>query len=364
MDYESDDFCHTLTSEPYPLDVTERQDDSGWLRWCPTSMALLRAAEKRILSYLKSPFRAEYVNVGPIVGQEENKIWTVKLNEGSSQLPLVLLHGFGAGVGLWCLNLDSLARSRPVYAIDLLGFGRSSRPQFSSTPLEAESEFVESVEAWRKKVGLERFVLLGHSMGGFLASSYALQYPDRVAHVILADPWGFPEKPNDAYTRSRLPLWVKGVAYILQPLNPLWIVRASGPLGPRLVSRARPDIVRKFAGAIDDANSVIPNYIYHCNAQYPSGEAAFHAMMESFGWAKNPMIKRITGLAEHVPLTFIYGARSWIDQKPGHHLMETRGSHSSVTVRIIDGAGHHVYADNYSEFNSMVLDACSTIVKT
>ena len=254
------------------------------------------------------------------------------------------------------------------------GFGRSSRPQFSSNALEAERQLVQSVEEWRKQMGLEQFVLLGHSMGGFLASSYALQYPDRVAHVVLADPWGFPEKPTDPSSGRRLPLWVKGIAYLLQPFNPLWIVRASGPLGkkrrahslliiviimdltgPRLVQRARPDIVRKFSGFIEEAESIIPPYIYHCNAQNPSGEGAFHAMMESFGWAKFPMINRISALKEDVPLTFIYGARSWVDQKTGHQLKDMR---KDVSVFVIEGAGHHVYADNYQEFNRMVLQEC------
>ena len=70
-------------------------------------------------------------------------------------------------------------------------------------------------------------------MGGFLASAYALQHPDRVSHVILADPWGFPDRPsgNDSNSRIRIPPWVKGIAYLLQPFNPLWLIRVSGRLG-------------------------------------------------------------------------------------------------------------------------------------
>lgn len=50
-----------------------------------------------------------------------DKIWTISLNEESSKTPIVLLHGLGSGVALWCLNLDALAIHRPVYAIDVLG---------------------------------------------------------------------------------------------------------------------------------------------------------------------------------------------------------------------------------------------------
>lgn len=78
---------------------------------------------------------------------------------------------------------------------------------------------------------LENFVLLGHSMGGFLAASYAMQYPERVKHLILADPWGFPEKPADAAAKTNLPLWVKAISLAVQPLNPLWAVRVAGPFG-------------------------------------------------------------------------------------------------------------------------------------
>ena len=55
-----------------------------------------------------------------MVGSSD-KIWTISLNEESPKTPIVLLHGLGAGVALWCLNLDNLAADRPVYAMDLLG---------------------------------------------------------------------------------------------------------------------------------------------------------------------------------------------------------------------------------------------------
>lgn len=90
-----------------------------------------------------------------------------------------MVHGFGGGVGLWIRNLEALSRSRPVYAFDLLGFGRSSRPSFPSDAEKAEEKFIESIEQWRQTVGVENMVLLGHSLGGYLATSYAIQYPSR-----------------------------------------------------------------------------------------------------------------------------------------------------------------------------------------
>lgn len=90
-----------------------------------------------------------------------------------------MVHGFGGGVGLWIRNLEALSRSRPVYAFDLLGFGRSSRPSFPSDAEKAEEKFIASIEQWRQSVGVENMVLLGHSLGGYLATSYAIQYPSR-----------------------------------------------------------------------------------------------------------------------------------------------------------------------------------------
>lgn len=51
---------------------------------------------------------------------------------------------------------------------------------------------------------------------------------------LFADPWGFPEKPADLSQRYPIPLWVKMIAYCLQPLNPLWGIRIAGPMGKML----------------------------------------------------------------------------------------------------------------------------------
>ncbi|KAM3960318.1 pummelig isoform 2-T2 [Aphomia sociella] len=339
------------------LHTTESSWTGGWFSWTRQSDEMLRNVEKKILSCLTTVYKRFYVDLGSVVGQSD-KIWTISLNEDSPKTPLVMLHGMGAGLALWCPNLDALAATRPVYAIDVLGFGRSSRPKFSSDAEKAEAQWVESVEEWRREVNLGEIILLGHSLGGYIATAYAMKYPERVRHLILADPWGFPEKPSNAYEKYQLPLWVRAVAVAVQPFNPLWAVRAAGPAGKWLVSKTRPDISRKYVNYVKDAETIIPEYIYQCNSQTPSGEAAFHTLMNGFGWAKNPMVKRLDKLDPNLPISVLYGSRSWVDNTTGQVLSEHRQCNKTY-VQVINGAGHHVYLDKPDLFNKYVLEACS-----
>lgn len=153
-----------------------------------------------------------------------------------------------------------------------------------------------------------------------------------------------------------MPFWVKTVAYLVQPLNPLWAIRAAGPFGQWVVEKARPDIMKKFSSVIKD-ETAIPQYLYQCNAQNPTGESAFHSMMQGFGWAKNPMIKRIHEMRDDVPLTLIYGSKSWVDSSSGDIIKQSRPN-SYTKSYVINKCGHHVYADRPEEFNSIVVKTC------
>lgn len=221
----------------------------------------------------------------------------------------------------------------------------------------AEKQFVHSIEEWRKEANVQKMILLGHSMGGFLGCSYALTYPDRVQHLILADPWGFPEKPADVNTKYNVPIWVKAIAYAVTPLNPLWALRAAGPWGQWVVEKARPDIMKKFSAFVKD-DTAIPQYIHQCNVQNPTGESAFHSMMDGFGWAKNPMIKRVQDVRDNIPITLLYGSRSWVDSAAGDLIQKMRPN-SFVDSYIINQAGHHIYADKADVFNKLVVEACN-----
>ncbi|XP_014380862.1 protein ABHD4 [Alligator sinensis] len=318
-------------------------------------MSHLKNVEARIMQCLRSPFMGRYVTL-----PNRARIWTVSLRQerDESRTPLVLLHGFGGGVGLWVLNLDALGARRPLHAFDLLGFGRSSRPPFPRDAQEAEDAFVGSIEAWRQEMGLSSMILLGHSLGGFLAASYSLQYPERVKHLILVDPWGFPVRPADPSQTHAPPTWVKAVAAVLGRSNPLAVLRVAGPWGPSLVQRFRPDFKQKFAEFFED--DTISEYIYHCNAQTPSGEAGFKAMTQALGWARRPMLERIHLLPTALPITLIYGAESWIDTSTGRRVKELRPG-SYVRHLAITGASHHVYADQPAAFNAAVREICDAV---
>ena len=217
-------------------------------------------------------------------------------------MPLVLVHGMGAGLALFLLNYSGLAAGRTVFALDLPGFGRSSRVSFSSEPALIEEEYVGCLEAWRRSVGLDKINLVGHSFGGHLTGLYALKYPQHLHTATLADPWGMTERPAEPANTSssssspprRIPGWVRALAQVLVHFNPLWGLRAAGPAGPWVVARTRPDIIRKYEEAVGEENTrLVSDYIFHCNGHSPTGEAAFHRLMTGFGWARSPLLPRL-----------------------------------------------------------------------
>ncbi|XP_064201974.1 (Lyso)-N-acylphosphatidylethanolamine lipase-like isoform X2 [Anguilla rostrata] len=364
-------------------DEMQEHNDTGsgwwwWPSWRPTSTSLLKTTEARILACVKNDVWARFVTL-----PTQDKIWTVTVTSRRSRkpdgtdlpTPLVMVHGFGGGVALWVRNLDALCLSRPVLTFDLLGFGRSSRPHFPSDPALAEDQWVRSIEQWRQAVGVERMILLGHSLGGYLATSYAIQYPERVSHLILVDPWGFPEQPqaggegsegqrSEVVKRPPLSAWVKAVTSVLSFFNPLAAVRVAGPwvnsqithsecslpfpIGPGLVNRFRLDFRSKFEDLFED--DTVTRYIYHCNAQSPSGEVAFRAMSEALTWAKRPMLGRVGQLPPRLPLSLLYGGRSWIDSSTGKRV-ELLRPQGHTHIQVIDDASHNVYADQPDVFN-------------
>lgn len=302
-----------------------------------------------MLRCIDSTFSKQYVPIS-----NGNLLWTLTFSSDrvKDKTPVVLLHGFGSGVGLWAQNLDALSQRRPVFAVDLLGFGQSSRPPFSTDAREAEDQFVESIEQWRAKVGLESMILLGHNLGGYLAVSYSIKYPDRVKHIVLVEPWGFPERPDTVEADRPIPVWIKALGAMFSPFNPLAGLRLVGPLGLTLVQTLRPDFKRKFSSMFSD--NTVSEYIYHLNVQTPSGETAFKNMTVPYGWATRPMLQRMDQLQPDIPITIIYGSRSSIDSNSGSTIKAMR-PHSHVEIITIRGAGHYVYADQPEDFNNRVL---------
>lgn len=114
-----------------------------------------------------------------------HKIWTKRVGEGP--IKVLLLHG-GPGFSHDYMNCfaDFLpAAGFELYFYDQLGCGRSDRPNDPS--LWTLPRYLDEVEEVRTALGLEDFVLVGHSWGGILGIEYALEHPDRLRGFVLSN---------------------------------------------------------------------------------------------------------------------------------------------------------------------------------
>ncbi|MGF1495577.1 MAG: alpha/beta fold hydrolase [Elainellaceae cyanobacterium] len=130
--------------------------------------------------------------------------------------PLLLIHGFGASTDHWRKNVADLQQFTEVWAIDLLGFGRSAKPDWEySSDLWCNqlSDFITEV------VG-RPVALVGNSLGGYASLCVAAQHPDQAAAVVLLNSAGPFSETNPAPSPNPLAqAWGTLVRTILlQPL--------------------------------------------------------------------------------------------------------------------------------------------------
>ncbi len=302
---------------------------------------------------------------------------------------LVMLHGYGAGLGFFYKNFEPITRVKgwKLYALDMLGMGNSTRPNFkinatnqAEKTKEAEDFFVDALEEWRRIRKIEKFTLMGHSLGGYLAVSYAIKYPGRLNKLILASPAGIPEDPwavnadlpepgsstmANEFTQDQesivhrepagdnakfvqagdkkataksstttppkrpLPSWL--VWLWDANVSPFSIVRLTGPLGPRFVSGWTS---RRFNHLPLEEKEALHTYAYSLFRQKGSGEYALPHILAPGAYARSPVINRIQEAGRQIikpatetepavretgfPIVFMYGENDWMDVAGGY----------------------------------------------
>ena len=135
---------------------------------------------------------------GKFINLDGRKTHYIEQGEGE---PVILLHGFFYDSYLWAENIDTLAKNNRVYALDLWGFGYSTRE-----PLDyCYQLYADQVLQFMDYLDIRRASIVGQSMGGGTAVLFCLQHSDRVNKLILVNSAGLPNSPPWASKVACLP---------------------------------------------------------------------------------------------------------------------------------------------------------------
>ncbi|KAJ4783448.1 1-acylglycerol-3-phosphate O-acyltransferase [Rhynchospora pubera] len=355
--------------------LTTKQDPSPpcRLKWVPTSTDHIVDAEKHLLSLVKTGYKTEQVNIGSgppgskirwfrSSSNEPRYINTVTFDSSEDSPTIVLIHGYGASQGFFFRNFHTLASKFRVIAIDLLGWGGSSRPDFTcKSTEETEAWFIDSFEEWRKAKNLTNFILLGHSFGGYVASKYALKHPEHVKHLILAGPAGFTnesEHSSEQFAKFKSS-WKGAVANHFWESNftPQKLIRGLGPWGRNIVQKYTGNRFGSYSQGdplTEEESKLLTEYFYHTLAAKASGELCLKYIFSFGAFARKPLLE--SSSEWKVPTTFIYGYEDWMNYR-GAELARKEMNVPCEIIRVPQ-AGHYVFIDNPSGFHEAVLYVC------
>jgi abhydrolase domain-containing protein 6 len=132
--------------------------------------------------YRRNGFASQKIDIGQCV------LHYYERRHSSSSPTIVLLHGLGTSSSTWVNLFPRLNTECNVVALDLPGFGYSQIKD--GRPFFLFHELLESLGVFFTNVVQPPFILLGHSLGGWLAAKYAITHPNMVRHLILVDSAG------------------------------------------------------------------------------------------------------------------------------------------------------------------------------
>ena len=161
-----------------------------------------------MLNNYEYPYEVHYFNL-KVQQQDLKMAYMDVIPENSNGKNVVLLHGKNFNGAYWRTTIERLSKEGfRVIVPDQVGFGKSSKPQnFNYTFQQLSINTKELLD----RIGVRKAIVLGHSMGGMLATRFALMYPETVEKLILENPIGLedwklvvPYKPIDWWYQIEL----------------------------------------------------------------------------------------------------------------------------------------------------------------
>jgi len=301
-----------VSAGPAAPDQGSTQAPRKWLRrglWALLAAVVLAIASQVArdvpVDELKQSFAggaSRFVDVGGL---------SVHYRDEGEGPPIVLLHGTGASLHTWDAWTEGLRGHFRVSRMDLPGFGLTGPNRDDDYRIDA---YVEFLEAFRKRLGLDGFALAGNSLGGQIAWSYAVAHPARVKALVLVDPVGFPiDRPALVFRLARIP----GISWLMTKLDP-------GPLTERTLRDAYGD-PRKVTPALVER--------YRMLALREGNRRAFVKRVAQRAEDRSADIGKV-----RAPTLILWGAQDRL--VPVAHAHRFQGAIPSARLVIYEGVGH------------------------
>jgi pimeloyl-ACP methyl ester carboxylesterase len=249
---------------------------------------------------------------------------TLGHDDAGTGIPLVLIHGFPHNRTLWAPQLATLRRQYRCIAPDLRGFGESpARPPYSM------DQYADDIAHLLDTLGIERAVIGGLSMGGYITFAFWRRHRERVLGLVLADTRAGADSDEGRQKR-------RDMIDLARTRGPSAVADAmiEGMLG-KTTRRERPELVRSVNAML--ASAPVEGVV-----------GALEAMMDRPD--STPTLATID-----VPTLIIVGEEDVLTPPA-----ESRAMHAAIPgsqLAIIPAAGHVSNLEQPEEFNDRILDA-------
>lgn len=246
---------------------------------------------------------------------------------------VILLHGGGGSIEFWLYNISALAQYHRVYAVDMVGSGRSDKPS-ASYSLTYQAQFIKD---FMGTLGIESATLVGNSMGGGAALQFALMFPQQVNKLVLVDSLGLGKEIALGIRLATLPF----VCQLLRPSRRL------------LVSMLRhnfynPTLIPKEWLEIRYPIFVLPDRKQALFALAQMNFNLFGVRPQVY----RPIMDKLAAIA--APTLIIWGKQDRI--LPVAHAHIAAKAIPKAHLHIFDPCGHHPHLERPQEFNTLVLE--------
>jgi 4,5:9,10-diseco-3-hydroxy-5,9,17-trioxoandrosta-1(10),2-diene-4-oate hydrolase len=264
------------------------------------------------------------------VGNVNSRYWSA----GEKGSTVILLHGVGCSVEFWEKNIAALAQEHRVFAVDIVGFGRTDKPEVVYTFQLMANFVLEFMNA----MGIDKASLVGNSMGGGISLTLAAQSPERVKKIVLVDPVGLGRWQSPVMRLMILPV-----------------------IGNVLTKPSRKGVERQMKLCLYDPSLASDDFVDRVAAigTLPGSQRSFLSVLRETGnimGIKKGLVADFAAFLKKIkrPTLVIWGRQDRI-------LLATEGEAAvegmaDVRVHIMDRAGHLPQIDKPQEFNATVLD--------